>query len=293
MRDADPARALQQLTEAFNLERDVLELGKRLSCVVTAVTDGTTMVGSTPDDVVQYIILELAETSLRRMSVPATRLPTELALRALHRAANGLRQLHQVQVAHQDIKPSNVLKFVGNEFKVSDLGRSSMRGRLAPHDAMGVAGDPAYAPLELLYGEVNPDFIVRRFGCDAYLLGSLATFLITGVHMTALVMAELHPTARHQVWGGSYAAVLPQLQAAFSTVLTKVFDQLPEGADYGVELVLSISQLCNPDVAVRGHPATRDIQTGTGNVFDLERFVSIFDRLATKADVHARRRGRP
>ncbi len=289
MLDPDPARALQRLTEAFNLERDVLEIGKRLSCVVTAIADGRTLVGDTPDDVVQYLILELAENSLRRMAVPSRRLPVELALRALHRAANGLRQLHREQVAHQDIKPSNVLQFPGDEFKISDFGRSSIRGRLAPHDDFSVAGDPAYAPLELLYGQTDPDFGVRRFGCDSYLLGSLATFLLTGVHMTALVISELDPSAHPGTWVGTYGAVLPQVRAAYSTALAKITAHLPREADYGPELVLCITQLCDPDISRRGHPITRATQTSRGNIFDLERYVSIFDRLATRADIYARR----
>jgi len=226
------------------------------------------------------------------MAAPSSRLPPELALRALHRAANGLRQLHQEQVAHQDIKPSNVLQFPGDEFKVSDFGRSSIRGRLAPHDDKFVAGDPAYAPLELLYGQADPDFIVRRFGCDMYLLGSLATFLLTGIHMTALVVAELDASARPQVWGGTYAAVLPQVRAAYSAVLKKIAAYLPDGADYGAELVVCISQLCDPEVSRRGHPLTRAIQANGGNIYSLERYVSIFDRLAKAADVHARRKRR-
>src|ERR1700722_18518129 len=41
---ADPARALQVLTEAFNLERDILNVTRRFSCVVTAIADGTVTV---------------------------------------------------------------------------------------------------------------------------------------------------------------------------------------------------------------------------------------------------------
>src|SRR5258708_2123343 len=63
MRSPDPARALQVLTEAFNLERDILEISKRLSHVVTVVADGTQQVTppgppGTPAQTVQYLILE-------------------------------------------------------------------------------------------------------------------------------------------------------------------------------------------------------------------------------------------
>src|SRR5713226_5160652 len=217
LKEADPARALQVLTEAFNLERDILNLSKRFSCVVTAITDGKVMnVGQAPTDVVQYLIFELAEDNLRRMAVASKRLPMSLALKALHNVANGLRQLHQHQIAHQDTKPSNVLKFNGQQFKVGDLGRCSIKGRIAPHDAYKVAGDPAYAPPELLYGQLDPEFIVRRLGADAYLLGSLAAFLVTGTPMTTLLIDELDRSARPTEWKGTYALVLPQVQSAFA-----------------------------------------------------------------------------
>lgn len=140
---ADPARMLQILTEAFNLERDILDISKTLSRVVTVV-DGGTVVAGAPPETVQYLVLELAENSLRRMAVTSRRLPMSLALKALHNVATGLRQLHGKQVAHQDMKPSNALQFSDGEFKVCDVGRASIKGRAGPHDGMHVAGDRSY-----------------------------------------------------------------------------------------------------------------------------------------------------
>lgn len=155
LRTPDPARALQFLTEAFNLERDILQIGMRLSHVVKVVTDGTEQVTlpgppMRPPETAQYLILELAEESLRQMASASRRLPMSGALAALHNIANGLRQLHREQVAHQDMKPSNALRFADGLYKVCDVGRASMKGRAAPHDGFKVAGDPAYAPPELL-----------------------------------------------------------------------------------------------------------------------------------------------
>jgi serine/threonine protein kinase len=295
MRSPDPARALQVLTEAFNLERDILEISKRLSHVVTVVADGTQQVTppgppGTPAQTVQYLILELAEESLRHMAATSRRLPMPRALAALHNVANGLRQLNQKQVAHQDMKPSNALRFSGQQFKVCDVGRASLKGRPAPHDGLNVAGDPTYAPPELLYGQVHPEFVVRRLGCDAYLLGSLAAFLIVGLPMTALIVDELDPTARPAVWAGTYAAVLPQVRAAYARALDRVAAEIPTDAPYREELLLCIRQLCDPDPAVRGHPTTRATLANVGNVYDLERYVSIFDRLALEAKMHEQRR---
>jgi serine/threonine protein kinase len=291
LRDMDPARRLQELTEAFNLERDILNLSKRLSCVVTAIKDGTVVLGAgepTVSTVVQYLILELAENNLRRMAVLSKRLPMSIALKALHNIANGLRQLHQQQIAHQDMKPSNVLKFNGTQFKVGDLGRASIKGRAAPHDQCNIAGDPMYAPLELLYGQVDPEFVVRRIGADVYLLGSLAVFLVTGTPMTALIINEVAPSARPSEWQGTYTQVLPQVQSAFARSLDKVAREIQAEAPYREDLLLCIKQLCEPDVSKRGHPTTRFIRAGHGNVYDLERYLSIFDRLAFKARIFER-----
>ena len=300
MRDRDPARALQALTEAFNLERDILNLSKskRMSHVVTVIEDGTETVSvpgpppADPPQTVQYLIFELAHESLRHMVTVSKRLPMSQALSALHNIANGLRQLHGAQVAHQDMKPSNALRFPDGLFKVCDVGRASMKGRAAPHDGLPFAGERTYAPPELLYGQVDPDFVVRRLGCDAYLLGSLAAFLITGLPMTAMIAEELDPAARPAVWTGTYAGVLGQVRAAYARALDRVAGEIPADAPYRDELLTCIRQLCDPDPALRGHPLTRATLAGVGNVYDLERYVSIFDRLSYEAKIDERRKAR-
>ena len=298
MRAPDPARALQALTEAFNLERDILNLSKskRMSHVVTVIEDGTENVSipgtppAGPPQTVQYLIFELAHESLRHMVTVSKRLPMSQALSALHNIANGLRQLHGAQVAHQDMKPSNALRFPDGLFKVCDVGRASMKGRAAPHDGLHVAGERTYAPPELLYGQVDPDFVVRRLGCDAYLLGSLAGFLITGLPMTAMIIDELDPAARPTTWTGSYAGALGQVRAAYARAIDRVANEIPADAPYRDDLLVCIRQLCDPDPALRGHPLTRAMLAGVGNVYDLERYVSIFDRLSYEAKIYERRK---
>lgn len=290
MKAEDPARALQLLTEAFNLERDILNMSKRMSCVVTAIADGKVAVGDpATSSVVQYIILELAEDNLRRMAVPSKRLPMSLVLHAMHNVANGLRQLHQQQIAHQDMKPSNVLKFNDGQFKIADLGRASIKGRAAPHDECEVAGDRAYAPPELLYGHAHPEFLVRRISADVYLLGSLVAFLVTGAPMTALLMSALDPSGRPDVWQGTYEQVLPQVLQAFAQAVERVDAEIPKDAPYREELVLCIKQLCEPDALRRGHPLTRSVMANGGNIYNLERYITIFDRLAFKAHLYEQR----
>ena len=176
----DPARVMQPLLESYNFERDLLARcrDRRLSRVVVALDDGAVrLAGSTLP--VQYIIFELAEGDIRSQIGRADRLDLAWALRSLHQIAVGLQQLHAIGVAHQDTKPSNVLLFEeAGVSKISDLGRASLRGAEPPHEDEHYAGDPAYAPPELRYGEPPVDWDARRMGCDAYLLGSMIVWIV-------------------------------------------------------------------------------------------------------------------
>jgi hypothetical protein len=58
------------------------------------------------------------------------------------------------------------------------------------------------------------------------------------------------------------------------------------GSDIADELVLCASQLANPEPSLRGHPLNR--RRG-GRMYSLERFVSIFDRIALRASIEARK----
>jgi hypothetical protein len=106
LKTPDPARALQPMVDAFNLERDLLEQCKtrRLSRVVKAIESGTIVVPGFAVGTVQYIIFELAEGDVRAQIGTARQFDIAWALRALHHIANGLRQLHQIGVAHQAIQ---------------------------------------------------------------------------------------------------------------------------------------------------------------------------------------------
>src|SRR5262249_27237780 len=121
--------------------------------------------------------LELADSGdVRKYLDVAARFDSAWVLRSLHHVATGLRQLHSAGIAHQDVKPSNVLVFDAKISKVADLGRASSQGESPPHEDHHIAGDPEYAPPELCYHHVVPDWNQRRLGCDAYLLGSMVVF---------------------------------------------------------------------------------------------------------------------
>lgn len=56
-----------------------------------------------------YLIFELADGDIRRHLAVQESLDLAFVLRTLHHVAVGLDQLHRADIAHQDLKPSNVL----------------------------------------------------------------------------------------------------------------------------------------------------------------------------------------
>ena len=180
----DVIHELQQLTSVYENERDILEhcKSRRLSRVVVAVTFGYVQVPTMPgpSGTVYYLIFELAESDVRRQVDLKTRLDCLTCLKILDDVTLGMMQIHREAIAHQDLKPSNVLLYGKDGSRVADFGRSSRRGNEIWIKDLKVAGDHSYAPPEQLYSHLHADFVVRRVGCDLYLLGNLAAFLFSG-----------------------------------------------------------------------------------------------------------------
>jgi serine/threonine protein kinase len=283
LRAADPARELQALTEAFNFERDLLMTcrSRRMSRVVTAITEGTVAVPNPPDvSVVQYLIFELADGDLRETADTAHEFEVAWLLRTLHQVALGLQQLHAEQIAHQDVKPSNVLLFPDQKgAKLGDLGRAAKLGSTPPHDTQSLQGDPTYAPPELAYGYTDPEWNRRRYGCDLYHLGSLIVFFFTGQGLTALLFAELPPIYWPRTWGGSYADVLPYVRDAFGKAINRFSNEIPDWLR--PELTAMVRSLCDPDLSLRGHPKNR---AKLVTQYSLERYISRLNALAARAE---------
>jgi hypothetical protein len=178
------------------------------------------------------------------------------------------------------LKPSNVLFFEAFGAKVGDLGCADTLDRpsQSPRGHLAIAGDPSYAPPELWYSELSLDWKLRRLGCDVYLLGSLVVFFFTGgASMTALWQSKLHQTHLPLSWTLDYRSALPYVRDAFERALDHIKSSLP--AEVQTDIVRIIRYLCEPDPKLRGHPKNE-----SGSQFDLQRVVSEFDVLATKAE---------
>lgn len=284
----DPARELQKLTESYNHERDILEHCKdrKLSRVVLAVTHGYAQVPgfSALEGRVGYLIFELAESDVRKQVELKNRLDCLISLSVLNDVVLGMMQLHREAIAHQDLKPSNVLTYGDGGCRVGDFGCSARRGHQTWMDNLGVVGDRTYAPPEQLYSHLHADFVMRRVGCDLYLLGNLAAFLFSGINVTAAMLARLDQSFHPGNWSGTYDQVLPHLQNAFVAVLVDlgtVIDPLVRD-----EITTVVRELCNPDLTGRGHRKG----LGSANQYSLERYKSYADLLLKRTTVAARAR---
>ncbi|MHB9063331.1 MAG: protein kinase domain-containing protein [Pirellulaceae bacterium] len=268
------AEVLQSMTNAYMFEKSVCDKCAHLSKVARALDSGSVQTDAANTFTkVEYLIFELAQHDVRAHLDLQDGLDVVFLMKTLHNVATGISQLHRASIAHQDLKPSNVLIYKGVGSKICDLGRAWDRNQPAPHDALGVAGDCTYAPPEFMYGAVPNDERTRRFGCDLYHLGNLTVFLFTRVHVNALLIENLHFCHRPIAWGDSYAEVLPFVMASFDEALSTFASHVPDFLRE--ELCTFVAELCNPDPDRRGQPLNR-----ATNRFGLNRYISRFDRLS-------------
>lgn len=282
------ADALQYVTRAYLFERDLVMrcANRQMRNVVIGLAAGEVSIDDpTANPLFQrvpYIIFERADGDVRTLMEAQSSFDAAWAFRILHGSAKGLRQLHQAGITHQDLKPSNVMA-CGLVAKLGDLGRASVQGENGLHDDIFFAGDLQYAPPELLYGEIHQDDKTRRRAGDAYQLGSMLVFMFTHVGMTALIEGELEQAFHWRVWPRTYRNVLPYVRDAYDRVLENIADHFPEGLK--TKTLGVIRQLCDPDPLIRGVP------TAAAGVrrYQMETYISHFDRLAKEAEQELRR----
>lgn len=291
MTAVDVLAELQLISATHTFEARILKMCADASMdrVVVAVESGQVSVGSNLQDKAPYLIFELAEGDVRRrIQKKSGEIRLAWWLRAMHDATVGLAQLHSQGITHQDLKPSNLLSFEGDEvFKISDLGRSTCESEGSPHDVLPFTGDLKYAPPEIRYGYVNPQAQERRLRCDLWMLGSMIFFFVRGFGATQLLFNKLQ---LNQIpipvgaWNSGYRPIVPLLQTCFTEMLHDLESDLGD-SQISHELVKAASELCNPDDLLRGHPLSR---IGVANHQSLERYVSQFDRLAKIASRNIR-----
>jgi eukaryotic-like serine/threonine-protein kinase len=280
-RTSNVLEELNRLTNAYIYERDLLIhcREKRLRKVIVAIEHGEVQVPNydAMNGRVFYLIFHLAEGDIRRQITQKGRFDRTWCMRALTDVTIGMHQVHRQMIAHQDLKPSNILVFP-DECRVGDFGRASRKEYAAGHDLYNIAGDRTYAPPEQLYGYCDPEWTTRRFGCDLYMLGNLAAFLFTGVNVTSLLLGHLDQQFHPSVWARSYQEAMPYLQRSYGEVMREIGRHL-QGPG-GAELEVVIRELCNPDLSKRGSPKG----IGRYDQYSLQRYVSRLDLIGKRLD---------
>jgi eukaryotic-like serine/threonine-protein kinase len=283
----DPSLALEALTKAYNFERKLLNKCKEktLDRVALPIDSGKVKV---PGDfqllgTVMYIIFELAEGDIRNEVIKWKNFDLAWALRSLHQTTTGLSQLHSAGIAHQDIKPSNVLVFPADGTKVSDLGRASSINEGSELDLVPIPGDYGYAPPEQRYNwKWSPDFS-KRYMADLYLLGSLIFFYFLNASATQAMVTKMVKKMGKTQTNGDFEHDLPYIQEAFSESLVDLSESVGQLAgSLSDEIVMIAQQLCEPDPRRRGDPMV--LAAVHIPKYDLQAYISRFDRLATIAE---------
>jgi eukaryotic-like serine/threonine-protein kinase len=277
---------LKQVTDSHIFECSILDIctKAKLDRIVRIIEKGELPPPFGAMAPIPYILFELADGDVRQIVSKTNKIDDAWRLQVLHDVAVGIQQLHSQRIAHQDIKPSNVLIFdqSGKGAKIGDLGRASHEGMEANHDHFVIAGAQNYAPPEQVYGIVPEQWADRREGCDLYHLGTLAMFIFTGVTPTDHYLQALTQEIRPKGWQGNgtcdYGTALPVLTVAFTAFVESIKTDLPEWSKS--EMSQIFLNACNPDYKKRGDP---DARKRTGNPIGIDTFVSKFDRLAKRA----------
>ncbi len=279
--DRSMVDVMGDMIKAYQYERDLSDhcRNRYVTKVSFVLEAGEENLRGFAYSLVPYLVFDLADGDVRKQLQFSDQLDFAWKLGSLHDVTVGLRQLHNIEVSHQDIKPSNILVF-NKTSKIGDLGRSLCRSLENPYNGYVFTGDYNHAPPEIMYQYYDNDWKKRVFATDCYLLGSLIVFYFSGISMSALLMKNIPSNFRVEHWRGHYSDVITYILDSFYTSLDEFSDSIPNSG-FKNELRLIVEQLCFPLPDERGHP--KNIATKS-SPFSLERYISIFDRLYKKAE---------
>jgi serine/threonine protein kinase len=280
------AETLNRITSGHLFEVHLMEVcgERRLSRVVLALDHGEVNLDVPFFGTIAFpfLVFELGDGDTHKLLTTMVKADQAWWLRTLHQVATALRQLHGEDIAHQDVKGSNVVFFGNANAKLADLGRAVQRGRQSLNDERRMRGDGTHAPPEYHYGYSPTDWEEKHLATDLYLLGSLAFTFYSGISMTFALLSYLPPELLPIRGSTTFREALPALNHAFGRILQSLKENVdPLIAD---TLVSTISYLCHPDPTKRGHPKNHQLLHASR--FSVERFISTFDRLATTAETY-------
>jgi serine/threonine protein kinase len=286
LQSRDPMQELQALTSAYLFERNLLRTckEKRLNRIATAIADGAVNVPGfpAPYSLVHYLIFEVAKGSIRDYVAVQQAFDLAWCLRSLHQSAHGIRQLHRNGIAHQDLKPSNVLLFEPKEIRIADLGRAHSTSVPTPLDAYQVPGDLSYAPPEQFYAPSARWSFEERCLADLWQLGSLFFFHFANCSARHALTSKVPPGHATSLRGTSLRNDLPYLESAMDVAFGELHVCVKTRAGRLADEIMKIVRyLCAVDPSKRGHPQC--LRLGATQ-HDLERTIATLDFLARTAE---------
>lgn len=281
-------KILQEQMDNYNYERDLLEYCKANSTSkIVLVKDYGVISNSHGVIPVPYLTFDLADGNVKHYIKFQNDLDFSWKLKSLHDIANGLQQLHNIEIIHQDVKPSNILQF-RDDSKLTDLGRSKCKSKKGPYDNFVYSGDKTYAPIEIFkeFSFLQPsDWYDRNLAMESYLLGNLITFYFTGMNMTALIVNKLGAL------GISDRSTLYERKAYLDRCFNDALEEIRASIcyhEFADPIVSMISELCNPDPTRRNDEKTLRER---GSNYSLYRYITKLDLLSNKAAIKLRKNG--
>ncbi|HDZ47065.1 hypothetical protein LCGC14_0154420 [marine sediment metagenome] len=249
---------IQALINEYLFERNILAYCKdeKMSKVVVPLSAGELINNQfqAPLNRVFYIVFEKAEGDLREVYLEKQHDDWFSFFKAMHHVCIAAEQLHRAGIAHQDIKPSNILHFAENQSKIGDLGRvTDIQGK-SPFINMSFPGDYRYAPLEVRYGITVQEFS-DRFLADIYAIGSLVYQTVMGISLTAALANESEKISPN-VFQRDYRESLVIHISSFSILMKEFYEACENIFGNKIAEVVTgvVGEMCYPDYEKRGAP---------------------------------------
>lgn len=285
-RQRDFIAAVNALTSQILWEKEIMELCRdaNMSRVVRLLDYQDIILPQDEDDATKKVcclVFEIGDGDLRSAFNIDKNPRYSWRLRVLRDVALALDQLHRQGVAHLDVKPSNVVSISHTDatptMKLADLGRSVRKGVPGPFDAIQWPGDSNYRPPEKWYGYKSDQWNDEREAADAYMLGNLFVYLITGLSMNTLLHQRLPDAFKPEAYRGKFdSQLIDVLKHAQAEVLAlHVFPALPNFSRDEIETM--ILDLTNPDPETRGDKKAR-----REGVVGIDRFHQKLHRIAER-----------